>query len=73
METNAQQHAYGEIDSVRLPGFRKSMQPKAKVPTGRTETKVPAPGQLEGVVNVYREVLVATAAHIAAGVQSLGR
>ncbi|MGT2493871.1 hypothetical protein ACU4GD_33760 [Cupriavidus basilensis] len=49
------------------------MQPKAKVLSGRTETKVAAPGQLEGVVNVYREVLAATAAQIAADVRSLGR
>ncbi|RDK11254.1 PqiC family protein [Cupriavidus lacunae] len=47
--------------------------PDGKVLSGRTETEVPAPGQLEGVVNAYREILAATAADIAAGVQSLNR
>ncbi|KDP86245.1 hypothetical protein CF70_008430 [Cupriavidus sp. SK-3] len=47
--------------------------PDGKVLSGRTETEVPAPGQVEGVVNAYREILAATAAQIAADVRSLGR
>lgn len=47
--------------------------PDGKVLSGRTETEVPAPGQMEGVVKAYREILAATAADIAAGVQSLDR
>lgn len=47
--------------------------PDGKALSGRTETEVPAPGQLEGVVNAYREILAATAADIAAGVHSLDR
>ncbi|WP_416051836.1 membrane integrity-associated transporter subunit PqiC [Cupriavidus basilensis] len=47
--------------------------PDGKVLSGRTETEVPAPGQMEGVVNAYREILAATAADIAVGVQSLSR
>lgn len=47
--------------------------PDGKVLSGRTETEVPAPGQVEGVVNAYREILAATAADIAVGVRSLNR
>ncbi|KJK23482.1 hypothetical protein UB46_16095 [Burkholderiaceae bacterium 16] len=47
--------------------------PEGKVLSGRTETEVPAPGQVEGVVNAYREILAATAADIAVGVQLLNR
>ncbi|MGO4811712.1 membrane integrity-associated transporter subunit PqiC [Cupriavidus sp. 2MCAB6] len=47
--------------------------PDGKFLSGRTETEVPAPGQVEGVVNAYREILAATAADIAVGVQSLNR
>ncbi|MGO4307045.1 PqiC family protein [Cupriavidus sp. RAF12] len=47
--------------------------PDGKALSGRIETEVPAPGQMEGVVNAYREILAATAADIAAGVQSLNR
>ncbi len=47
--------------------------PDGKTLSGRTETAVPAPGQMEGVVNAYREILAATAADIATGVQSLDR
>ncbi|MEM5430394.1 PqiC family protein [Cupriavidus oxalaticus] len=47
--------------------------PDGKVLSGRTEAEVPAPGQVEGVVKAYREILAATAADIAVGVQSLDR
>jgi len=47
--------------------------PDGKILSGRTEKEVPAPGQLDGVVNAYREILAATAADIAIGVQSLDR
>lgn len=47
--------------------------PDGKVLSGRTETELPAPGQVDGVVNAYREILAATAADIAAGVQTLAR
>ena len=47
--------------------------PDGKVLSGRTKKEVPAPGQVDGVVNAYREILAATAADIAAGVQSLDR
>ncbi|MBF6988738.1 membrane integrity-associated transporter subunit PqiC [Cupriavidus sp. IK-TO18] len=47
--------------------------PDGKVLSGRTETEVPAPGQVEGVVKAYREILATTAADIAVGVQSLNR
>ncbi len=45
-------------------------RPDGKILSGRTEKEVPAPGQVDGVVNAYREILAATAADIAAGVQS---
>jgi len=47
--------------------------PDGKVLSGRTETEVQAPGQVDGVVNAYREILAAAAADIAAGVRSLDR
>lgn len=47
--------------------------PDGKVLSGRTEMEVPAPGQVDGVVNAYREILAATATNIAASVQSLER
>ncbi|QUN31681.1 membrane integrity-associated transporter subunit PqiC (plasmid) [Cupriavidus sp. KK10] len=47
--------------------------PDGKVLSGRTETEVPAPGPVEGVVKAYREILAATAADIAVGVQTLNR
>jgi len=47
--------------------------PDGKVLSGRTEAEAPAPGQLDGVVQAYRQILAATAADIAAGVQSLAR
>ncbi|WP_019449298.1 ABC-type transport auxiliary lipoprotein family protein [Cupriavidus sp. BIS7] len=47
--------------------------PDGKVLSGRTEKEVPAPGQVDGVVNAYREILAATAADIAAGLRSLDR
>lgn len=47
--------------------------PDGKVLSGRTETEVPAPGPVEGVVKAYREILAATAADIAVGVQALNR
>jgi len=47
--------------------------PDGKVLSGRTEKEVPAPGQVDGVVSAYREILGATAADIAAGVRSLDR
>ncbi len=47
--------------------------PDGKVLGGRTETELPAPGQVDGMVNAYRQIVAATAADIAAGVQSLRR
>lgn len=47
--------------------------PDGKVLSGRTEMEVPAPGQVDGVVNAYREILAATATNIAASVRSLER
>jgi len=47
--------------------------PDGKILSGRTEKEVPAPGQVDGVVSAYREILAATAADIAAGVRSLDR
>nr|WP_315595009.1 PqiC family protein [uncultured Cupriavidus sp.] len=45
--------------------------PDGKVLSGRTEADAPAPGQLDGVVQAYRQIVAATAADIAAGVQSI--
>jgi len=45
--------------------------PDGKVLSGRTETEVPATGQLDGVVQACRQIVAAPAADIAAGVQSL--
>ncbi|MEK7695014.1 MAG: PqiC family protein [Pseudomonadota bacterium] len=47
--------------------------PDGKVLGGRTEAELPAPGQVDGVVNAYRQIVAATAADIAAGVLSLRR
>ncbi|RZT42955.1 PqiC family protein [Cupriavidus agavae] len=45
--------------------------PDGNLVSGRTEAEVPAPGQVDGVVAAYRQIVAATAAEIAAGVQSL--
>lgn len=45
--------------------------PDGKVQSGRTEADLPAPGQVDGVVNACRQIVAATASDIAAGVQSL--
>jgi len=47
--------------------------PDGKVLGGRTETELPAPGQVDGMVNAYRQIVAATAADIATSVQSLQR
>ncbi|WP_066739337.1 membrane integrity-associated transporter subunit PqiC [Cupriavidus sp. D384] len=45
--------------------------PDGRVLSGRTEADLPAPGQVDGVVGAYRQIVAATASDIAAGVQSL--
>ncbi len=45
--------------------------PDGKVLSGRTEADLPAPGQVEGMVSAYRQIVATTASDIAAGVQSL--
>jgi len=45
--------------------------PDGKVLSGRTQTELPAPGQVDGMVSAYRQIVATTAADIAAGVQSL--
>lgn len=45
--------------------------PDGKVLSGRTQTELPAPGQVDGMVTAYRQIVATTAADIAAGVQSL--
>ncbi|WP_404992677.1 membrane integrity-associated transporter subunit PqiC [Cupriavidus pauculus] len=45
--------------------------PDGKVLSGRTESDLPAPGEADGLVNAYRQIVAATAAEIAGGVQSL--
>jgi hypothetical protein len=45
--------------------------PDGKVLSGRTEADLPAPGEADGLVNAYRQIVAATAAEIAGGVQSL--
>ncbi|WP_454756856.1 PqiC family protein [Cupriavidus campinensis] len=45
--------------------------PDGKVLSGRTQTELPAPGQVAGMVTAYRQIVATTAADIAAGVQSL--
>ena len=47
--------------------------PDGKILSGRTETEVPAPGQVDGVVNAYRQIVAATAADIATSVLALER
>lgn len=47
--------------------------PDGKTLSGRTEAEVPAPGQVDGVVNAYRQILAATAADIATSVLALER
>jgi len=47
--------------------------PDGKVVSGRTESDLAAPGEVEGVVAAYREILGAAAGDIAAGLQSLKR
>jgi len=45
--------------------------PDGKVLGGRTVAELPAPGQIDGVVGAYRQIVANTASDIAAGVQSL--
>lgn len=45
--------------------------PDGKMLSGRTEADATAPGQLDGVVQAFRQIVAATAADITAGVQSL--
>lgn len=45
--------------------------PDGKVLSGRTQTELPAPGQVDGMVSAYRQIVATTAADIATGVQSL--
>jgi uncharacterized lipoprotein YmbA len=45
--------------------------PDGKVLSGRTQTELPAPGQVDGMVTAYRQIVATTAADIAASVQSL--
>lgn len=45
--------------------------PDGRVLSGRTEADLPVPGQVEGVVGAYRQIVATTASDIAAGVQSL--
>jgi len=45
--------------------------PDGKVLSGRTQTELPAPGQVDGMVTAYRQIVATAAADIAAGVQSL--
>lgn len=47
--------------------------PDGKVVSGRTQSDLAAPGEVEGVVAAYREILGAAAQDIAAGLQSLKR
>ncbi len=45
--------------------------PDGKVLSGRTEADLPAPGQVDGMVGAYRQILATTASEIASGVRSL--
>ena len=45
--------------------------PDGRVLSGRTHAELPAPGQVDGMVSAYRQIVAATAADVAAGVQSL--
>ncbi|WER46655.1 PqiC family protein [Cupriavidus sp. WKF15] len=47
--------------------------PDGKVVSGRTQSDLAAPGEVEGVVAAYREILSAAANDIAAGLQALKR
>ncbi|MBV8272443.1 MAG: membrane integrity-associated transporter subunit PqiC [Cupriavidus sp.] len=47
--------------------------PDGKVLGGRTVAELPAPGQVDGMVNAYRQIVAATATDISAGIQSLRR
>lgn len=45
--------------------------PDGRVMSGRTEADLPAPGQVDGLVGAYRQIVASTASDIAASVQSL--
>lgn len=45
--------------------------PDGNVVSGRTQAELPAPGQVDGMVGAYRQIVATAAAEIAAGVQSL--
>ncbi|WP_265919248.1 PqiC family protein [Cupriavidus nantongensis] len=47
--------------------------PDGKVVSGRTHAELPAPGEVDGVVAAYRQIVASTANDIAAGVQALRR
>ena len=47
--------------------------PDGKVVSGRTQAELPAPGEVDGVVAAYREIVASTAKDIAAGVEALRR
>lgn len=47
--------------------------PDGQVISGRTLAEVPAPGQVDGMVAAYRQIVASAADEIAAGVRSLGR
>ncbi|WP_425306722.1 PqiC family protein [Cupriavidus pauculus] len=47
--------------------------PDGKILSGRTEAEVSAPGQVDGVVNAYRQILAVTAADIASSMLALER
>lgn len=45
--------------------------PDGRVVSGRTDADLPAPGEADGVVSAYRQIVATTASDIAATVQSL--
>ncbi|MFJ4288511.1 membrane integrity-associated transporter subunit PqiC [Cupriavidus sp. NPDC089707] len=45
--------------------------PDGKVVSGRTQAELSAPGEVDGVVAAYREIVASTAKDIAAGVEAL--
>ncbi len=47
--------------------------PDGKVSAGRTQSELPAPGAIDGVVAAYRQIVASAAADIAAGVEGLRR
>ncbi|MNN43755.1 hypothetical protein D3C81_1580070 [compost metagenome] len=47
--------------------------PDGKVVSGRTHAELSAPGEVDGVVAAYREIVASTAKDIAAGVEALRR